>query len=294
MCGIQGLRAMKYTYTHWKGFVLGTLLVANLFVYMWIFSLTPRGFITVSYFSIGQGDSMLIESSNRKRILIDGGPDKKVLSELGRTLSFFNKRIDIVMESHPDKDHIAGLPEVVSRYSVGVFMEPGVESPNTIDDELHKRIIDRKIPDILARKGMIIDLGDGSELEILFPDKDVSKFDTNDASIIARYTYGNTCFLFTGDSPQKIEEYIIGQYKESLKCNVLKAGHHGSRGSTGDQFLHFVRPEIAIISAGKANSYGHPHQETLDRLQKHNVTVLSTIEEGTITLISDGKTISQK
>ncbi len=285
---------MKYTYLHWKGFFLGGLIIANLFVYIWIESIVPRGFVSISYLNVGQGDAILIESTHRKRILIDGGPDKTVLRELGSIMSFFDRTIDIVIESHPDKDHIAGLPEVISRYTVHTFLEPGVESLNTVDDELKKRIHKKKIPDILARKGMIVSLGDGSELEILFPNKDVSGFETNDASIIARYTYGNTCFLFTGDAPQKIEEYLIGMYKEHLKCNVLKAGHHGSRTSTGDQFLHFVKPDIAIISAGKDNRYGHPHQEVLDRLKERTITVLSTIDEGTIRFVSDGKTISQK
>lgn len=285
---------MDYLKKNWKLLTILVLIVSNLAVWLWADSLLPKDHVTVSYLNIGQGDSILIESTNGKHILIDGGPDKKVLSELGKAMPFFNRTIDVMMESHPDKDHIGGLPEVTSRYKVGTFLEPGVESPNTVDNELHARVKQKNIPDILARKGMKVDMGDGSVLEILFPDRDVSRFETNDASIVARYVYGKTCFLFTGDSPSKMEEYLIGVYKESLKCDVLKAGHHGSRTSTSDEYLHFVKPEFAIISAGKGNSYGHPHKETLERLANSSVKVLSTIDLGTIKMISDGKRVWEK
>lgn len=285
---------MDYTRKNWKLLTILGLILGNLAVWIWIDSLLPKDHITVSYLNIGQGDSILIESTNGKHILIDGGPDKKVLSELGKAMPFFNRTIDVMMESHPDKDHIGGLPEVTARYKVGTFLEPGVESPNTIDNELHARVKNKNIPDILGRKGMKVEMGDGGFLEILFPDRDVSRFETNDASIVARYVYGKTCFLFTGDSPSKMEEYLIGLYKENLKCDVLKAGHHGSRTSTSDEYLHFVKPEFAIISAGKGNSYGHPHKETLERLANSNVKVLSTIDLGTIKMISDGITVSEK
>jgi len=285
---------MDYFKKNWKFLTIVGLILSNLVVWMWIDTLLPKDHITVSYLNIGQGDSILIESTNGKHILIDGGPDKKVLSELGKAMPFFNRTIDVMIESHPDKDHIGGLPEVISRYKVGIFLEPGVESPNTVDNELHARIKAKNIPDVLARKGMKVSLGDGSELDILFPDRDVSRLETNDASIVVRYIFGKTCFLFTGDSPIKMEDYIVSVYGESLKCDVLKAGHHGSRTSTGDNYLNMVQPEFAIISAGKGNSYGHPHKETLERLANHNVKVLSTIDLGTITMVSDGVTVSEK
>ncbi len=285
---------MDYLRKNRKEFIVGTLFIFNLLIWLRVYSIQPRDYVSVSFFDVGQGDGALIESTNRNRILIDGGKDKFVLREISKALPFFDRHIDVVIESHPDKDHIGGLPEVVSRLSVGAFMEPGVESENSVDDELRKRVLGKNIPIFLARAGQIIDMGDGSYFKILFPDRDVSGVDTNDASIVLQYIYGDTCFLFTGDSPVKIEEYLIGVYKEELNCEVLKVGHHGSRTSTSEEYLYFVKPKFAVISAGKENSYGHPHQEVLDNLNKFKVKILSTIEDGTIKFISNGLEIRKK
>ena len=285
---------MNQIKAHWKLYLIVVLICLNVFVWSLVHSRTPRDYVTVSYLDVGQGDSILIESKNRNRILIDGGPNNKILGALGSMLPFFNNDIDVVLESHPDSDHIGGLPEVVSRYTVKNFIEPGVESPNTVDDELHGRIEGKNIPHYLARAGEQIDMGDGSYVKILFPDRDVSGLETNDASIVAQYWYGDTCFLLTGDSPSKMEDYLVSKYKDALKCNVLKAGHHGSRTSTDNLYLDTVKPSIAIISAGKGNSYGHPHKETIERIRAHGIEILSTIEKGTISLISDGKIITEK
>ena len=144
------------------------------------------------------------------------------------------------------------------------------------------------------RQGTIIDLSDGSYLEILFPDRDVSGLETNDASIIARFVYGETCFMLTGDSPAKMEESLVRIYGESLHCDVLKVGHHGSKTSTSEIFLSALRPSFAIISAGKNNSYGHPHKDVLDRITKMDIKIFSTADSGTITMFSDGGVVTEK
>lgn len=285
---------MKNFLTKRRFAALTLLLLANAIVWSAVFALQPEDHVTVSFLNVGQGDSILIEATNKNRILLDGGKGRTVLRELGRALPLFDRTIDVLIESHPDLDHIGGFPEVVSRYRIGAFLEPGVESENSVDDELKRRIEEKKIAHFLARRGQIIDMGDGSYLQILFPDRDISGLETNDASIVARYIYGDTCYLLTGDSPIKIEDYLVGVYGEKLKCDVLKAGHHGSQTSTGDNYLNFVKPEYAIISAGKDNSYGHPHVEVTERLVVHNVKILSTIDLGTIKMISDGKEILKK
>ncbi len=285
---------MEYVVKNLRQIVLTLLIIGNLLVWISVFTLKPKDFVTVSFLDVGQGDSILIESTNRNQILIDGGVDGRVLQKISRALPLFDRHIDVVTETHPDKDHIGGLPNVVSRYQVGAFLEPGILSDNSVDDELRRRIGEKSISSFLARKGMILDMGDGSYLEILFPDRDVSGMETNDASIVAKYVYGNTCFLLTGDSPSKIEEYLIGQYKESLECEVLKAGHHGSRTSTSKEYLHFVKPQFAIISAGKDNSYGHPHEEVVNNLTNVGASILKTFDEGTIHIVSDGERVWQK
>ncbi|TAL49342.1 MBL fold metallo-hydrolase [Patescibacteria group bacterium] len=279
---------------YWKLIVLVGLALANLAIWTAAAGVRPRDFVQVSFLDVGQGDAILVESANRSQILIDGGPNRRVLRELSRAMPPFDRFLDVVIETHPDKDHIGGLPEVVNRYTVGAFFEPGVESDNRIDDELHRRVKEKNIPVFLARAGMILDMGDGSLVQILFPDRDPSGMDTNDASIVAKYIFGGSCFLFTGDSPTKIEEYLVSVYDNKLKCDVLKAGHHGSRTSTGDIFVSAVSPSVVVISSGEGNSYGHPHKEVLDILSQADVKILKTAENGTIRIKSDGQTISVK
>ena len=278
----------------WREVVVGALIFSNIFVWLAVVERRPSETLTVYFLDIGQGDAIFIDSPTHGRLLLDGGKNMKVLTELGKILPFADKRIDVLIESHPDSDHIGGLPEVVSRYKVGVFLEPGVESDNIIDDELHKRLVEKKIPNMLARRGMVVNFGDGVRLEILFPNQDVSKWETNRASIIAKLVYGEKSFLLTGDSPIAIENVMLNLDPEILDSSVLKAGHHGSRTSTSLPYAQAVSPEYAVISAGKDNSYGHPHKEVLDILKKLGTNILSTTDLGTIKFETDGKTLEIK
>ncbi len=277
----------------WKKLFLVFLVISNLVVWTAVYERQP-GNLHVYFFDVGQGDSIFIDSPTHGRALVDGGPNTKVLTELGKILPFGDRRIDVVIETHPDKDHIGGLTDVVSRYSVGKFLEPGVESPSKVDDNLRAELKNKNIESILARRGMVVNFNDGVRLEILFPDRDVSKWETNQASVVAKLVYGEKSFLLTGDSPKK-SEYMIMEYgKKELKSNVLKVGHHGSKTSTAIAFASLVRPEYAVISAGLNNRYGHPNQETLDTLNKLGVKILSTIEKGTIEFETDGKNLILK
>ncbi len=284
---------------HWRAGVLLAFLFANIAVWSAVYELKP-GPLRVAFLDVGQGDAIFIETPTHKHLLLDGGPDKSVMTELGQLLPFGTKRIDVVMESHPDKDHIGGLPEVLERYEVGAFIEPGVESENSIDDVLHERVAARGIPDLLARRGMIVNFGDGVRLTVLFPNQDVSRWETNAASIVAKLTYGETSFLLTGDSPTKVENILLTLNPYILKSDVLKAGHHGSRTSTAATYATAVAPEYAVISAGADNSYGHPNQEVLDILKKVGAQILSTEDvaslsgQGTIIFESDGKSLKLK
>jgi competence protein ComEC len=278
---------------YWRETLVVILFVLNSLV--WFAGIDQeRVTMSVYFLDVGQGDAILIDSPTRGRILIDGGPDRSVLTELGKILPFGDKRIDVVIESHPDRDHIAGLPEVVSRFNVSAFIEPGVESANQIDDELHKRVRDKNIPDLLGRRNMVVDLKDGVKLIVLFPDRDVSRWETNDASIVAKLVYGDTSFLLTGDSTKKAEFILLGLDGDILNADVLKAGHHGSRTSTSLPYAEAVSPDYAVISAGKNNSYGHPHRETLDILNKVGAKVVSTADLGTLHFESDGKKLILK
>jgi competence protein ComEC len=259
----------------------------------WTLVRESNGKLTVAFLNIGQGDSIFIESPTGNQMLIDGGPGRGVLRELSKVMPFYDRTIDIVMESHPDADHIGGLPDVLERYKVAIFMEPGVRSDTAIDKETEKDVVDEKSKFIEARRGMRIELGGGARLEILYPTLDPRGMETNTASIVARLVYGESEFLLTGDSPISIENYLISLQDAhggdlNLQSDVLKAGHHGSRTSTAPEYVAAVKPKYAVISAGKDNKYGHPHKEVLDTLEKAGVQVLRTDQDGRIVFESDG------
>ena len=290
------MKYQKLWREYWREAVLALLLVANITAYVALGQSAP-GPLKVAFLDVGQGDAIYFETPSHKRGLIDGGPGRQVLSILGPLMPFGTRRLDLMMESHPDKDHIGGLPEVVTRYNVGLFMEPGVESDNSIDNELHARLEARGVQTLLARQGQVVDFGDGVKLRILFPKMDVTNWETNEASIVAKLEYGEQSFLLTGDSPIKVENILLyqsGGVSKLLDSDVLKVGHHGSRTSTSLAYAQAVSPEYAVVSAGQGNSYGHPHKEVLEILQKVGAKILSTIESGTIKFETNGESLELK
>lgn len=218
--------------------------------------------------------------------MIDAGPGKSVLRELGSVMTFYDKSIDVVVATHPDADHIGGIPDVLENYKVDLFMEPGVESNTDLYKTMEELVSKKGINKIEARRGMILDLGAGAMLEILFPIFDPSDLLTNTASIVARLTYGESEFLLTGDSPSSIENYLITL--GDMESDVLKVGHHGSKTSTSPDFVEIVSPQYAVISVGKDNRYGHPTQEVLETLEKENIKIFRTDLDGRIIFESDG------
>ncbi|MEK7642444.1 MAG: MBL fold metallo-hydrolase, partial [Patescibacteria group bacterium] len=239
-----------------------------------LFKEARSNILTVTFLNIGQGDAVFIEAPSGNQMLIDSGPGRSILRELSKVMPFYDRSIDVVLATHPDADHIGGLPDVLGRYKIDWFVESGVESDTGLYQELESRIMNyelsNKTKKILARRGMVVDLGGGAILQILFPDRDPRGMETNTASIVARLVYGESEFLLTGDSPINIESYLVSL--DCLKCplalhsDVLKAGHHGSKTSTSQRFVSLVSPQYVVISAGKDNKYGHPHQEVLDTL----------------------------
>lgn len=273
---------------NFKYYFLGLLFIATFFVWYAVYAET-RDMVKVAFLDIGQGDAIFIETPNGNQILIDGGRNKKVLEELSKIMPFYDRSIDVVIATHPDQDHIGGLPEVINNFDVKLVMEPGVSSDTNTYKEFRRVVEEKNIKTVLARQGMRINLDKGAYLEILFPNGNVEDWDTNDASIVARLIYGENSFMFTADSPQKIENYLASIYKDDLKTDVLKVGHHGSKTSSSETFLGYADPDYAIISSGKDNSYGHPHQEVLDRLENFSIPTLRTDEIGTIQIKSDGE-----
>ena len=273
-----------------KYYFLGILFIAALFVWYAVFAESRQG-LEVDFLDVGQGSAIFIQAPNGNQVLVDGGPNKAVLRQLSKMMPFYDRSIDMVIESHPDSDHINGLVEILRRYKNDLVMEPGVESENVAYQELKNLIREKNIQYVFARRGMRVNLDDGLYLDILFPDRDVSDWETNDASIVAKLVYADNSFLLTGDSPDKMEKFLVSLDGNRLRSNVLKVSHHGSRTSTSEIFLGYVQPDYVVISVGKDNKYNHPHQEILDRLNQFGVSILRTDEKGTIKIKSDGENI---
>jgi competence protein ComEC len=273
---------------------LVVLFFVTIFAWNVLLGEEKQGELIVSFLDVGQGDSIFIESPSGRQLLIDGGPDRSVLRELGKQMKWYDRSIDVVIATHPDTDHVAGLFDVLKRYDVDYIFRPGIKHDAQAAQSLLKEIANEDAEEFLARRGQRIDIGDGIYLEILFPDRDVSDVETNTGSIVARLVYGETSFLFTGDSPQAIEKYLARIDGEDLNSDVLKIGHHGSKTSSATGFLGFVSPKYGVLSRGCDNRYGHPHQEVLDELERFEIEVTDTCEEETITYISDGQNIHIK
>lgn len=247
--------------------------------------------LKVVFFDVGQGDAIFIEAPNGNQMLIDGGRDAQILRRLGTVMPFYDRFIDVVLATHPDADHIGGLALVLSRYNVGLYLEPGSKADTASYLELKKLISEKEIKTILARRGMKVNFGDGAVFDILFPDRDVTFLETNTSSIVGRLSYGTIDFMLTGDSPKSIENYLVSIDGGRLESEVLKAGHHGSRTSSEESFVRKVSPQFAIISAGLDNRYGHPHEEVISLFKKLDIETLGTATLGSITFTSDGASL---
>lgn len=269
--------------------VLGILFFLNIFAWITVYDLSQPRFLEVNFFDIGQGDAIFIEIPENHQILIDGGPTSVVLEKLAKEMPFWDRTIDLIILTHPEHDHIAGLIEVLKRYKVENILWTGIIR-DTAEHKEWKRLIKEEKAEIkIARLGQKIIIS-GTVLDILHPFENLEgqeSKNSNNTSIIIKLISGKNTFLFTGDVYKLIEKQLIERNIE-IDSDVLKIGHHGSKTSSSEEFLEKVSPEIAVISAGKDNQYGHPHQEALERLENYGIRTLRTDEEGDIKIISDG------
>ncbi len=272
--------------------VLGIFLGITILIWYLTTLGSGRGFLTVAFLDVGQGDSIYIEAPNGNQLLVDGSADTKVLQRLGNILPLGDHSIDVVVGTHPDADHIGGLPDVLKRFEITYVMEPGMPNDTGAWRAFLAEANKKGVNHIVARRGMVVDLGSGTRFSILYPDTKIVGGDTNLSSIVGRLSYGTVSVMLTGDAPQSVEVHLIKLDGENLQSTILKAGHHGSKTSSAPQFLDVVHPMYAIISAGKDNRYGHPHKQTIDALNARNIQILSTIDRGTIVFHSDGDTMT--
>ncbi|MBA4319961.1 MAG: competence protein ComE [Flavobacterium sp.] len=277
-----------------KIYFLLLLLLTNGMIFYTVFAETRNNLLKVSFLDVGQGDAIFIESPSGNQFLIDGGPDKNILNALGRVMPFYDKTIDMVLVTHPDQDHIGGIPDVLKNYTVETYISSGATSSTGTFIELENEITKSNIKTEIARAGEIIDLGGGVYLKILYPNSTPKGKDTNEYSIVAKLYYGDSTFLFTGDAPTDVEDYLAKTLGKELKSEVLKVAHHGSRNSLSPEFLSAVSSQYSVISAGKDNRYGHPHKEIIDFLNSIKSKILGTYDLGDIYFVSDGQNSYQQ
>ena len=241
--------------------------------------------VTIKFIDVGQGEAILI-ALPEKTVLIDAGPTgsapkiAQVLQELGRD------KIDYLVATHPDEDHIGGMADVISSTQIGTIYAPNKTNNTATYRKFLTAIQNNNLQITLAEAGTIIDQTDAYKLEILWPTKDANFPDTNDYSIIIKLTVGTKTFLFTGDAPTSA---ILDSNPGHI--DVLKLSHHGSRTGTNEQLVRKLSPTYAVLSYALDNSYGHPMQSVLNALHKHSVEVWGTGANGTITITCDGTTI---
>ena len=268
------------------------LIIAGVFLYIQIDKNRPKQF-RVTFLNIGQGDSTLIQFENGKKMLVDCGANKKILAELGKNLPFYDRTIDYVLATHPDLDHYGGCVDVLKRYEVKEIITNGHEKTNDpYWQEWNKVMQEEPGAELVTMSSPTIWTIASDTLQFFSPDPaislEVGQDDSNNYSIVFKLTHGDETFLFTGDMEFALENALLKKYcsKEeficgNLKADTLKVGHHGSPGSTSEEFLAAVQPGTAIISTGK-NHYGHPSLRVIKKLERIGAKVLRTDKIGDI------------
>jgi len=268
--------------------LLAGLVCLNLILWVVVYDLSQPRPLEVTFFDIGQGDAIFIETPQGHQILIDGGPDLTILEKLSEEMPFYDRTIDLIILTHPEHDHYFGLFEVLKRYEVENILWTGVVRETAEWQEWEKLIEEERAEIKIAQAGQRIIL-QGSDpcifIDVLHPFENLEGQEfknSNDTSIVASLVFDDISFLFTGDITKKIEKQL------SIDSDILKVAHHGSKTSSCLEFLEIVSPELAIITVGE-NSYGHPHPEVLANLNQFGIQVLRTDIEGDIKIFSDGK-----
>lgn len=255
------------------------------------------GAMHLRFFDVGQGDATLIVASDGSDILIDGGPDGRIVEHLGRALPLSDRTLELVVLTHPHADHLIGLIDVLNYYKVEAMMMTGVSHESAVYRAWLKIVKDKGIKVIYPKKGDTFSYGE-TRLSVLSPksslkdkkiihDSEDAGGGLNETSIVILAEYKETEALIMGDAGAEIEKEIIGDME--FDADILRTGHHGSKYSTSPEFVKEVKPKYAVISSGRDNKYGHPHYRTLRTLEKNGVSTHRTDLDGTISARSDGK-----
>ncbi len=264
---------------------LSALVLFAIFTYQQVYFAQTN--LTIVFCDVGQGDAIYIRTPMGADILIDGGRDSKVIACLESNMPIFDRTIELVFATHPDADHITGLVDVVRDYNVLSFNTVSKTSESGVYKRLRETIKENKVPYRELIAGDRFKTSDGVTLVTFWPDKDFEGPDTNDYSLVQELSYGSFHALFTGDIPYQILNKITFTNRN---FQIFKLPHHGSRTGVDEETFQSINMGTGIISAGRQNSYGHPHKEVLELLEKYRILYKRTDLEGQIKIITDGKT----
>ncbi|MFA6145728.1 MAG: ComEC/Rec2 family competence protein [Patescibacteria group bacterium] len=274
-------------------FSIAGLLLINLVVLGYWLILTQNNYnsLRVVFFDVGQGDSALIQTPEGKNILIDGGPDKNVIYKLDKYIPITRRKIDLMILTHPDPDHLIGLVEVLKRWPVDQIVTNNTEETDSLYFEWKKLIQEKNITPVVISEQRKIWLNDQIYLDFLWPIQELAgqflKDDNNPNSLVFKLVNNQNKILFTGDATSEIEK-ILSDNNYDLRSQVLKVGHHGSKYSSDADFLEKISPIYGIISVGQNNKFGHPSLRVLTNLEKINSGILRTDQNGDIIFIDKG------
>jgi competence protein ComEC len=248
------------------------------------------GLLHVWFLDVGQGDAIFIQAPNGNQVLIDGGPDNKVLQELGRIMPFNDRSIDMVVLSHFHVDHLRGLIGVLKNYEIGLVLEN--EIPCNSSECLEWSKIKQKSAIVQASAGQVADLGGGTKLKVIYarqPDARANAAkNAHDYMVVTELEYGGERVLFMGDAEKNIEQALI-RANPDLHAQFLKVGHHGSKTSTTDAFIKTINPLLAFIEVGAYNKYNLPNADVIKRLEGYGIKYYRTDKDGTVELLLDGE-----
>ena len=245
--------------------------------------------LEVHYLDIGQGDCTLIRQGDHA-MLIDAGNNSKGTKVQAYLENQGIDHLDYVIGTHPDADHIGGLDVIIYKFDCGKVMMPDYSKDTQTYDDVIQAAKSKDYQIAHPKAGEEYTLGE-AEVTVVCPVKDNYGSNANDYSIGVRVQFGENSFLFTGDAEEHSEEDMVSS-GESLKADVYKAAHHGSRTANTEDFLKAVDPQYVVISCGEGNTYGHPHAEVLNRLREMEIQIFRTDDQGTIVAVSDGQTIA--
>ena len=284
-------------------FSLKKLLFGATFALAILLSVVYRSIIDrrtkIVFCDVGQGDAAYIRIKNQTDVLIDAGPNRKILSCLGKHMPFYDRKIELAIISHPQADHFGGFLEIIERYQIEKIILPPVDNSNRSFSKLKNRILAKGIITLFFQAGDKITVNTG-QLSFYWPTErflnqtlvydrprqlntqilGVSSLDLNYFSFISMYEENGFRVLFTGDAPFLVLNKLLEQ--DGLKTMILKIPHHGSKNGLTKKFLDLAGPEVAVISVGKNNPHGHPAKEVLEMLQASQVKIRRTDEEGEI------------